>query len=33
MVVQSSNPNTEGSFFDVIDAFFYAIVEKLARQP
>ena len=32
MVVQSSYPDAVGSFFGVIDDFFYAVAEKLAKK-
>jgi CubicO group peptidase (beta-lactamase class C family) len=33
MVAQSSYPQADGAFFGVLDYFFYAVAEKLAKQP
>ena len=33
MVVQSSYPEADGTFFDIIDDFFYAVAGKLSSKP
>jgi CubicO group peptidase (beta-lactamase class C family) len=33
MALQSSYPDADGAFFGVIDDFFYAVAEKLAKKP